>query len=438
MNYRYPNSVMRHELLFQEKTTLHLIVMHIRLIDSQKTMISFAWPSDKARIEAIRRGEYISKNNIPIGLEIWREKLFVTLARSKPGVASTLNYIPLHQAWNKNASLIPYPDWERNTLPKRGVPPKDDAIISTHRIKADACDRLWLLDTGAVDTLGEFIVYRQPSVVIYDLKTDELIRRYYLKQEDLNGPDTSFVNIGVDVNPEKCNEAYAYLPDIGGFGIVVYSYAQNDSWRVKNNYFHFDPLQGNFDAAGAYFQSAGGVISVTLGNPDRNWDRTMYFHAFASSMQFSVNTRVLKNRTLALDPFSYQLYKVEGDKGGRSQTSTAVFDAKSNVIFFSQILKDGFACWNTEKPLNPENIALVAQDHEKLVFVGDLKIDLERNIWIISNKLSISRYNDMNPDEINYRIYKIPVDDAIKGTVCETRNERQYYRGPNYFLPVDN
>lgn len=68
------------------------------------------------------------------------------------------------------------------------------------------------------------------------------------------------------MTPDKCNDAFAYIPDLGGYGIVVYSLADNDSWRVKHNYFHFDPLQGDFNVGGVNFQWTDGVFALALGN----------------------------------------------------------------------------------------------------------------------------------------------------------------------------
>lgn len=39
--------------------------------------------------------------------------------------------------------------------------------------------------------------------------------------------------------------------------------------------------------------------------------RTVYFHPLASTREFSVNSAVLQNKTVATDPHSYHLYKVD-------------------------------------------------------------------------------------------------------------------------------
>lgn len=43
--------------------------------------IDYTWPSEQERSEAIQKGTYIQLNNLPLGLERWQNKLFVTVPR---------------------------------------------------------------------------------------------------------------------------------------------------------------------------------------------------------------------------------------------------------------------------------------------------------------------------------------------------------------------
>lgn len=49
-----------------------------------KTM-DFAYPDERSRMLAIASGEYIAENSLPVGIEIWRNKLFVTVPRWRDG-----------------------------------------------------------------------------------------------------------------------------------------------------------------------------------------------------------------------------------------------------------------------------------------------------------------------------------------------------------------
>lgn len=41
----------------------------------------FDWPSEEAEKAAIKSGEYVVENNLPLGLERWNNKLFITVPR---------------------------------------------------------------------------------------------------------------------------------------------------------------------------------------------------------------------------------------------------------------------------------------------------------------------------------------------------------------------
>lgn len=43
--------------------------------------LSFAWPSEEAKANAIKDGDYIPSHNLPLGLDRWKNKLFVTIPR---------------------------------------------------------------------------------------------------------------------------------------------------------------------------------------------------------------------------------------------------------------------------------------------------------------------------------------------------------------------
>lgn len=43
--------------------------------------VQYAWPSESAKKEAINSGEFKPENNLPLGLDIWKDKLFITVPR---------------------------------------------------------------------------------------------------------------------------------------------------------------------------------------------------------------------------------------------------------------------------------------------------------------------------------------------------------------------
>ncbi|XP_074031822.1 protein yellow isoform X4 [Leptinotarsa decemlineata] len=316
--------------------------------------IDYNWPNMEARDEAMRNGVYVAENNLPLGVAKWKNKLFVTVPRWRSGVPAALNYISLDTA-NATSPLNPYPDWKANALPRENETPTENHIVSPFRIKVDPCDRLWVMDTGLAGITDNHKRIFPSAVVIFDLKTDKLIRRYNLKRSDINGWSSLFSNIIVDVTKDTCDMAFAYIPDMQGYGLVVYSFADNNSWRVRHNYFNIDPLKGDLTIGGVSAQSPFGIISVALGPVKKNGFRTAYFHSLASTSEFSVSTEVLRNQTLATDPRSYVLFKIDDDQ-----------------------------------------------------------------LWILSDRMPSFLYKLLNFNEVNYRIFKVSVEESIKGTRCAT------------------
>ena len=62
----------------------------------QWKQIDFEFSDADARKQAIESKEFIPENVIPVGLEVYKNRLFITLPRWKTGVPATLTYIDLN------------------------------------------------------------------------------------------------------------------------------------------------------------------------------------------------------------------------------------------------------------------------------------------------------------------------------------------------------
>lgn len=147
--------------------------------------------------------------------------------------------------------------------------------------------------------------------------------------------------------------------------------------------------------------------------------RTVYFHALSSTREFSVPNYILQNETRALSSDSYYDFSLVGDRGANGQSSAEFLDEKTNVLFYTQVNKDGVGCWNADKPYTPETQGLVDTDSDALVFPNDLKVDANGNLWVLSDRMPLFIYKQLNADEYNYRILTGKVSDLILGTPCE-------------------
>lgn len=76
-----------------------------------------------------------------------------------------------------------------------------------------------------------------------------MVHRYEIPLDQIS--DTSYlVTPAVDIRNKKCNEAFVYVADVSGFGLIVHDVHRKRSWRVANRYMFPVPEFGQFEIAG--------------------------------------------------------------------------------------------------------------------------------------------------------------------------------------------
>ncbi|GBP65437.1 Protein yellow [Eumeta japonica] len=333
-------------------------------------------------------------------------------------IPATLNYIALDAPYDPSPKLAPYPSWKGNELGNC-----EYGLNTVYRIKADRCDRLWVLDTG---TYGYDNTTTNPcpyALNVYDLNTDQRIRRYVLRAEDIV-PSTFIANIAVDVGKD-CDDTFAYMSDELGYGLIAYSWEENKSWRFSHSYFMPDPLKGDFNIAGMNFQwGSEGIFGIALSSIGANGYRTLYFSPLASHTEFEVSTQTLRDEKRVSD--SYRDFKVVGTRGADSHLTAKVM-SEDGVQLFNLIDQNAIGCWNSELSYKPQNIAIVEKDDVGLIFPSDVKIDDDQNVWAISDRMSIFLEAELDYSDINFRIYTAPLRNLIEETVCQPSRASRVY-----------
>ncbi|KAM7341335.1 L-dopachrome tautomerase yellow-h [Cochliomyia hominivorax] len=392
--------------------------------------LDFEYLTYEARKRAIENGDFIPENNLPLGIDYYENRIFITTPRWKDGVPASfgyLNYPPVE----RSPAIKPYPSWEAHGDPYN---PDCSKLISVYRTFIDSCKRIWLIDSGIVNATVSLNQICPPKIVVYDLSTNELLLQYEIpasqvKQESLHS------NIVVDITGNRCDDAHAYVTDVWRFGIVVYSMRKNRSWRVTNYNFSPDPVASDFNVYGLNFQWLDGVFGMSLSLPNLSTnERVLFFHPMASFKEFMVSTNILNDESIWLsDPQKVAKFFVPiGERGELGQSSTSGI-AKNGVMFFTQVHRDDIGCWDTSKTYAKNNIYRFLENYntgknltESLItFPNDLKVDHEpspqQSVWVISNRLPIYLYSQLNYNEINFRILKANVNNLILNTVCDPK-----------------
>nr|XP_022906567.1 L-dopachrome tautomerase yellow-f2-like [Onthophagus taurus] len=311
--------------------------------------------------------------------------------------------------------LNPYPNWSAHNFSTSSTP----EIISPFRIRADQCDRLWVLDTGISNILPDKKQLTNPQLIIYDLHSDVLLRRYEIPADQIKENVSFFANIAIE--DDDCSDTYAYLADLASPCLVVYSFKDNESWKITHNYFNIDPLSGEMSVNGINFEWTDGIFGLALSKRDPNGFSTLYFHPMTSTNEFSVNTKFLRDKT-ALKNDNYYQFKLLGSRGKKSQSGVSFLDKNSGVLFYTLLNLNAIACWKTSNPsYTMQSQGRIYMSNVTMVFPNDLKVDFDGNLWALSDKLPMFLYDKLDPDVVNFRVLTGSVKEAIQGTTCDEK-----------------
>lgn len=290
--------------------------------------------------------------------------------------------------------------------------------MSVYRTQVDACNRLWFVDTGMLEYPNNRVQVQPPSIWIVDLATNRRVHRFELP-ESLVARGNGLASITVDVTETRCDRAFAYMPDLANNRLYVFSLEENHAWAFAHNYLHMDPLHGDFDVAGVQYQWDDGVFSVTLGPRDARGFRSAYFHPMVGINEFSVSTEVLRNETNAQRSFHGQDFKRLGERGPGTQCAMHDYDETTGIMFYAEVGRNAVGCWNTRRPFAAQNHGVVHRDDQRMIYPGDLSVDRDGTLWVMSNTMPRFIYATLDENQFNFRVWRAKTEDVVRGTVCE-------------------
>lgn len=235
-----------------------------------------------------------------------------------------------------------------------------------------------------------------------------------MNPDDINA-DTFIANIAVDIG-KSCDDTFVYASDELGYGLIVYSWKDNESWRLEHSYFMPDPLAGDFNVAGLNFQwGEEGIFGLALTPLQHNGFRTLLFHPLASNREFAVSTEILRNKAKRDD--NYHDFLVLPSRGPNTHITSHTMD-HNGVLFFNLIDQNAVGCWDSNKMYKPENLGIIAKDDVGLVFPSDVRVDRSGILWVISDRMPVHLIASLDFRDVNFRVYFAPVHELITDTVC--------------------
>lgn len=212
-----------------------------------------------------------------------------------------------------------------------------------------------------------------------------------------------------------------------------YSWEQNRSWRFEHSYFYPDPLRGDFNVAGLNFQwGEEGIFGMALSPIRSDGYRTFYFSPLASHREFSVSTRILRDESRVEDAY-HDFFFFPTERASNAHTTARVC-SDDGIMLFNLIDQNAVGCWHTSMPYEPQYHGVVDRDDVGLVFPADVKVDENRNVWVLSDRMPVFLITNLDYNDVNFRIYSAPLQTLIGGTVCDISNRISSRFGLNSIL----
>lgn len=141
---------------------------------AQWRLLEFALPND-------RGFQYQPENIVMTGIEITWDRIFISTPRLRAGVPATLSFFPRKAPLGSSPQLQAYPSWDWHGAGKGEI--NCTRLISVYRTRLDRCDRLWVVDAGVMTSIDDFMPVCPPKVVVFDLKTDRVVRHVTFPRE---------------------------------------------------------------------------------------------------------------------------------------------------------------------------------------------------------------------------------------------------------------
>uniref|UniRef100_A0A182PF68 Bee-milk protein n=1 Tax=Anopheles epiroticus TaxID=199890 RepID=A0A182PF68_9DIPT len=408
---------------------------HKMEVVKQWNLLNFNFPWD---YPAANKEFYNPENVVATGLEVGYDRIFIATPRLFSGVPATVSSIP--RGTNGDSPVLQaYPDWTHHRAATKEYNCSDIGLVSVYRLRIDSCNRLWALDAGVSRSLEDFEVTCPPKILVYDLHTDQVVRRIDFPPEVVRR-ESLYTNLIVDETtsrPENnCDDVFVYITDTVAPGIVVYDSGKDLTWRVSHPAMYPDPDFAESSILEHRFTLMDGIVGLAFDMEAG----IVYFQPLATDRIFSVTTAALRAGPL---PFGKDLpVKLVGRKS--SQGIGLGASPRGGTIFYAPLSETAVASWN---PRTNEH-QILAQDQEKIQFAADLRTP-DRDgtaLYVLTSKFHRFFLKNLDANEFNTRILRID-DVAIPSGQLATQSHLRptvpydalhgnaYYH-PSVVLPV--
>ncbi|XP_017144705.1 protein yellow [Drosophila miranda] len=357
-----------------------------------------------------------SQQFLPVDVDIeygdeGRHRTFLTIPRLSLETPFTLaTVVASDNELLENPRLEAYPSAEWHILPNNC-----SGLTSAIRTFIDECWRLWVVDSGQVNSLQ----LCPPQILTFDLVKDELVQRHTLLPHAYTPSVSIFTALVVDLvesgASNKCLGGKAYVSDAWGYGLIVYDSLSGKSWRIEHD--SMKPVERLTRSSNSH----AGIFTVSL-SPSEAEDRFLYFHTLNGFNEVAIPLSLVNNETVWQSANSSEVkdqFRVLGTRG--IQCESEVMDISGN-LYCSLISLGALISWEEHSNYTADDLQVVAYNPQKIKFVTGLKINRnskgEEELWALSSEPKLFVGGTLRENEVEFQIIGCRTADLLANTPC--------------------
>jgi len=350
--------------------------------------VQYEWPNDDAKNKAILSGEYILENNILTGIKVFRDDVYVTVPRWRPGVPSTLNVV----RWD--GVLRPFPSWSMNKLGDC------NSFQYVQSMEVDPnTGYMWAIDVGRVDTRADGLSPRNlcpPKLVVLDIASGNVVMRYEFPDSVVSHTSNFMNDIVLDYVDGEAR--FAYTTDTFDVKIIVFDVAKKISY-----YYHHESMRAQPLIPGVQDDL---FVTVAVDGIAITGDfQHVYYCALPSLDIFAVPTSTLRHSG---SNFASDVVHVGKKAGG---TDGMVCGQRS--LFYGVLERNAVYKTSTDACCTNFSLATqseVAKNDDYMKWVDTMAFN-GTDLWFLANKMMIFAQNqiDFSGRDENIFIWRVPV-----------------------------
>ncbi|XP_068152724.1 uncharacterized protein [Drosophila tropicalis] len=333
-----------------------------------------------------------------------RHRTFLTIPRLNAGTPFTLATVAASDnEVIENPRLVAYPNMAWH------LPPNNcSGIISAMRTYIDECWRLWVVDSGQINSLQ----LCPPQILTFDLIKDELVQRHALPPHNYVPGISIFTSLTVDLSDGQCLGGRAYVADAWGYGLIVYDSLTGKSWRIEDKSMQPSSLEA--------LPRQAGIFTVSL-SPSEQEDRFLYFHTLNGFNELAIPLSLVNNASYwsASNSSKNRDIRSLGTRG--TQCESEVMDSDGN-LYCSLISLGALIKWQEHSQYTPDDLRVVAYNPHQLKFITGLKINRnsrgENELWALSSEPKLFVGGIVRENDIKFQIVGCRTADLLANTPC--------------------